>query len=367
MMRIMGLAAAGGITVGTTRFGRASTLMAMRARACGHLLDRDAETAAVEGQDVLAFVHPLVRSAVYQDMAPPIRQRLHEQAARMLAAQRQPLQDVAVHLLESGPGADAWAAGMLRQAAADAYQRGAPGVATRYLERALAGVPGPEARAEVLQELGSIEVGHAPARAAEHLTDALAATITTARRAAIALPLGHALAQAGRFAQSVDVPTRGIAELGHSDPQLRAELETVLIDTARWDPASHTAADTLLRDLQARSDRGEQLAALLHAGLATHLTSVLLDRPRALRHAREALPATTGMLEFNTPIVPETISVFLFADCLDEARQAAHSWLTLAQSRGLPLASSVAASFASLVALHAGAVSESAAWARQAR
>ena len=57
----------------------------------------------VEGEQTLAFVHPLVRSAVYQDMAPPIRQGLHLGAARMLAAEGCPSQDVAVHLLECGP------------------------------------------------------------------------------------------------------------------------------------------------------------------------------------------------------------------------------------------------------------------------
>ena len=328
----------------------------------------------IAGQDALAFVHPLVRSAVYQDMAAPVRQHLHARAARMLAAQRQPVQDIAVHLLESGPDSggwaggweDGWAAGTLREAAADARRRGAPGTAIQYLERALAEVRERGARAEVLEELGRIEVGQAPDRAAEHLTEALELVTGPGRRAAIALPLGHVLAQAGRFAPAVAVLTQSIADLGDADGQLRAELESTLIDTGRWDPACHPAADRLLDDLRARADRGEQIAATLHASLATCLTSALLDRPRALHHVRLALPAATRMLEFNAPIVPETISVFLFADCLDEARQAAHAWLGLVQDRGLPLASSVAASFASLIALHAGAVSEAAARARQA-
>ncbi len=324
----------------------------------------------IAGQDALAFVHPLVRSAVYQDMAVPVRQHLHAQAARMLAAQQQPVQDIAVHLLESGAEtggwAEGWAEATLREAAGDARRRGAPGAAIQYLERALAEVHEPRARAEVLEELGRIEVGQAPDRAAEHLTEALELVTGPGRRAAIALPLGHVLAQAGRFGPAVDVLTQSIAELGDADAQLRAELESTLIDTGRWDPACHPTADRLLDDLRARADRGEQIAATLHASLATCLTSALLDRPRALHHVRLALPAATRMLEFNAPIVPETISVFLFADCLDEARQAAHAWLGLVQDRGLPLASSVAASFASLIALHAGAVSEAAARARQA-
>jgi DNA-binding CsgD family transcriptional regulator len=362
------LAVARGITV----LGPAATLARVT-----ELADVDAASARgslealiaerlVAGQDALAFVHPLVRSAVYQDMAVPVRQHLHERAARMLAAQRQPVQDIAVHLLESGHEAGSWAGGTLREAARDAQHRGAPGAAIQYLEHALAEVYEPAARAEVLEELGRIEVGQAPDRAAGHLTEAMELVTGPTRRAAIALALGHVLAQAGRFAPAVEVLTQSIADLGDADAQLRAELESTLIDTARWDPACHPAADRLLDDLRARADRGEQIAATLHASLATCLTSVLLDRPRALHHVRLALPAATRMLEFNAPIVPETISVFLFADCLDEARQAAHAWLGLAQDRGLPLASSVAASFASLIALHAGAVSEAAAQARQA-
>jgi hypothetical protein len=122
--------------------------------------------------------------------------------------------------------------------------------------------------------------------------------------------------------------------------------------------------DALLGELD-QQPSGD-LAPALQAILATYHTSVLCDRPRALSHARRVLPAATGLFDLSAPIVPETISVLLFCDQLDEARQAVQDWLRVTQSRGLPVASSVAASFASFVALHAGAVSESAAWARQA-
>jgi hypothetical protein len=32
----------------------------------------------VEGEEAPRFVHPLVRSAVYQDLAAPVRQRWHK-------------------------------------------------------------------------------------------------------------------------------------------------------------------------------------------------------------------------------------------------------------------------------------------------
>ncbi len=128
----------------------------------------------VEGERALRFVHPLVRSAVYQDLAPPLRQRWHERAARMLDAEGAAQEEVAVHLLEAGATGDAWVAGKLRQAAADARGRGAPDVARLCLERALAEPPPPPIRSELLAELGRVETLQAPAMAVGHLTEALA-------------------------------------------------------------------------------------------------------------------------------------------------------------------------------------------------
>ena len=53
----------------------------------------------VEGEQALRFLHPLVRSAVYQDLALPVRQRWYLRAARMLDADGAALEEVTVHLL----------------------------------------------------------------------------------------------------------------------------------------------------------------------------------------------------------------------------------------------------------------------------
>ena len=369
----------GQLPPGALAIARAITILgagATTARACGlaelgvpegaRVIETLMSDRLVEGEQTLAFVHPLVRSAVYHDMAPPVRQGLHLGAARMLAAEGCPPQDVAVHLLECGHATDPWAVSMLRRAAGQAREQAAPDLALRCLERALAQTRDPEVRNEVLAELGSMEVGEAPERAVEHLTGVLSSVTGPARRAAVALPLGQALAVCGRFAESVEVLAGAVAELGDGDSGLRARLQAVLLDTARWDLASTARADALLAELDQQEQDGGELAPALQAILATYQASVLCDRRRALSHARRVLPAATRLFDLSAPIVPETISVLLFCDQLDEARQAVQEWLRLTQSRGLPIASSVAASFASFVALHAGAVSESAAWARQA-
>ena len=54
----------------------------------------------------LRFVHPLVRSAVYEDMPRSERARLHAHAARLLAAARGGADAAAAHLLHTEPAGD---------------------------------------------------------------------------------------------------------------------------------------------------------------------------------------------------------------------------------------------------------------------
>ena len=135
-------------------------------------------------------MHPLVRSAVYHDFAVPLRQQWHERAARMLDAQGAAQEEVTVHLLAAGMTGDPWIVDMLRKAAARARGIGAPGIARTCLERALAEPPPAGTRADVLFELGSVEIMQAPAEAAGHLAEALATTTAFPMRGRIALALG---------------------------------------------------------------------------------------------------------------------------------------------------------------------------------
>ena len=167
----------------------------------------------IEGERALRFVHPLVRSAVYQDLAPPVRQRWHKRAARILDAEDAAAAEVTVHLLAAAATGDAWVVDRLRQAAADARGRGAPDVAIQCLERALAEPPAASVRGDVLFELGSAQTFHAPAAAAEHLAEALARSAGWPRRGEIALALSQALGLCGRFADAAEVLQAAIEQL----------------------------------------------------------------------------------------------------------------------------------------------------------
>ena len=320
----------------------------------------------IEGEQALRFVHPLVRSAIYQDMAPPLRQRWHKRAARMLDERDAASAEVAVHLLVAAATGDAWVVDRLRLAAADARSRGAPDVAIQCLERALAEPPSASVRGDVLFELGSAQVFHAPTVAADHLAEALARSAGWPRRGEIALALSQALGLCGRFADAAEVLQTAISESGDDRSPIAVSLQAALLNSARWDLDTRPVMRPVLERQQARAAAGEELDPQLHANLAIELGAAGLDRERAIRHAREAIRATPRLMSLTSTALPETVTVLLFAGLSGEAREGAQTWLRLAQQRGWPLASAIAATVASLIALYDGDVRQALAYGQQA-
>ena len=285
----------------------------------------------VEGDRQLRFVYPLVRSAIYQDQAPPVRQQWHKRAARLLAAEGASPAEMTAHLLASAASGDPWLTDQLRRAAADARGRGAPEVAAQCLERALAEPPPAAARADVLYELGAARTFHSPASAVEHLSEALELTDGWPRRGEIALALSEALALSGRFADAVMTVQSALAESGGTSQggqprnppgqadRIVASLQAVLLNIARWDLSTREVTRPLVAELLARADAGDPLDPQLHANLAMELTVAGIDRTGALRHAREAVRATSSLMSLTSTALPEAVLVMSYADASGEA------------------------------------------------
>ncbi len=122
----------------------------------------------------LGFVHPIVRAALYEDLAPGERQARHAAAADALAGEGASPERVTAHLLLTAATGDPGRVELLRSAARLAARRGAPGAAATRLRRALAESPEEHERAEMLTELGTCEVASMQFEAAEdHLRSAL--------------------------------------------------------------------------------------------------------------------------------------------------------------------------------------------------
>ena len=98
----------------------------------------------------LAFRHPLIRAALYDDMPAPVRAAWHRAAGRALAEAGAPPDRVARQLLRAADGGpaeptDEWMLDWLARTA-DLLVGQAPGVAAELLNRAVAGSPPGSAR-----------------------------------------------------------------------------------------------------------------------------------------------------------------------------------------------------------------------------
>jgi tetratricopeptide (TPR) repeat protein len=148
------------------------------------LADELVNLAVLDRGEPLRFVHPIVRTAIHDDIPAARRSDLHTRAARLLAGQGVGPEQVAVHLVATEPVGDQRVVGTLRQAARDALAGGAPDTAAALLRRALAEPPDSETRALVHFELGSAEHQLGGLAARDHLRaagEAVADPIVRAR------------------------------------------------------------------------------------------------------------------------------------------------------------------------------------------
>ena len=331
----------------------------------------------VTGDLALRFTHPLVRSAIYQDLSAPLRQQRHKAAARLLAAEGAPVGELTTHLLAASTEADPWTVARLRAAAADARARGAPDVAAQCLERALAEPPAAGVRAEVLYELGAARTFHAPVAAVEQLSEALTLAAGWPLRGKIAVALGEALALCGRFADAVamiqevsaEAQAGEAGEAGGARDDVAgavASMQAVLLNIARWDLSTRTVTRPLVEELLARAETGAALDPQLHANLAIELTVAGEDRERALRHARAAIRATSSLMSLTSTALPEAVLVLSLADAGREAWAGVQEWQELARRRARPVAAAMAASIAAHLAARDGDIRQSLAFGEQA-
>lgn len=201
-------------------------------------LDAAADAAARQlvGIDVLkpgasmSFVHPVVRAAIYEDIGPLERSRLHARTAEILEAGGAPLERVAGHLVHVHPAGDPAAFAKLRDASRSALASGDMGAAVTLLRRALAEPPPPEQRTGVLAALGfAAAMRDAPA-AIGYLTEAFDGAEDPRVRAAIAELLIRSLQFMEEPRRAVDIGSRVLGELGPEHDVERRRLEAALIE-----------------------------------------------------------------------------------------------------------------------------------------
>ena len=188
------------------------------------------ETRIATTQGAIRFVHPILRTAVYDDIAPPLRAGLHRQTADLLAAEGR-LDVAAVHLLRTDPAADAVVVELLREAAHRAVAQGAPGAAVTLLRRARDEPPRDADRPALALELGLAEQLAGLPSAADSLRAALACAQDNASRETAARALASVLNYLARVDEAVEVLEGLIDEIPESQREQRLGLEVELVVT----------------------------------------------------------------------------------------------------------------------------------------
>ena len=181
----------------------------------------------------LGFVHPIVRAALYEDLAPGERGTRHAAAAAALADAGASPERITAHLLLTPASGDPGRIATLRSAAAAAARGGAPAAAAERLRRALAESPTEQERGEMLAELGRYDVAAMRFDAAEeHLRAALASGTSLTTKADAADMLARCAIVSGDR-RAAEAAVEALAALGDElrplDPERSLELGSALL------------------------------------------------------------------------------------------------------------------------------------------
>jgi DNA-binding CsgD family transcriptional regulator len=314
----------------------------------------------------LRFVHPIVRAAVAGDLTAAQRADMHGRAARLLAADGAPAEQVAGHLLASERLGDPWVTEQLRAAARVAVGRGAPAIAARYLARALEEPAGAVAPA-VLRELGAAECSAGDPGALGHLERARAEARDARGRAEAARNLARAAVGSGDAERALEVLRAALREAGDDDPELALALSAELSGIALLVPERVASVmEPLLRFADASGTTAPE--RLLLANLAHWLAATGASARRCAELATRALADGRLMAETRaeSPSFHHAVFVLIAADRFGDARGCLDGALEEARRHGLIVAFAVVSTMRSLLEYRVGRLVEAEAEARAA-
>ncbi len=293
--------------------------------------------AIFDAGEALRFMHPLVRNAVYANLAAGERGEAHAAAAALLRKQGARPETVATQILASEARGDQATVETLLEAGRRSLADGAPRSAVSYLTRALREPPPADLRTEVLEALLSAGIRAADQDALAAVEPELLAVLehepSSARH--LAVPLTTAMALRARFLEAADV--------------LRAAIETAV---AQGDIESAFQMEAQLRtfsmivpglpemDLQQYAGEIEhdspagRLAAAMEARAA--VVAVSSDAARdATEAAERALGDDCVIFEEEPEILSPMAAVLILvtADEVATAAKAADRALAIARKR----------------------------------
>jgi len=283
----------------------------------------------------LGFIHPLVRNAVYADIATSERAAMHATAAALLREIGSAPERVAVQLLAGEPREDPAAAETLLEAGRRALADGAPRSAVAFLIRALQEPPPAEERLDVLRPLLTAGIRAPDHEALVAIEPELRAAIERdpagTRDLAIELPL--ALMLSGRYEEAgrlLSGSARIAADEGDIENafKLDALLRGITLALPSIGPV----------DLERYFDEVEpdSPAGRLAAAIEARAGVMRLSRSTAAKAARRALSNDCSLFEEEPEMMSATACVFILAltEEVDAATKGAERALEIARKRG---------------------------------
>lgn len=199
-------------------------------------LDQLAAAEILSAREPLRFIHPLVATAIHDDLPPTERAAWHLRAARILDRAGVESALLAPHLLVGGARGDPWVVEKLHIAAATAASQGGAAAAAAYLARALEEPPPRDARPALLAELGRIESTLGRHTASGRLRAALELTGSGDPRAHLFFELGRALVITGAHGEAARAFESGLEQVEEPGSELARELRAAWWMAASADP-----------------------------------------------------------------------------------------------------------------------------------
>ena len=266
----------------------------------------------------LGFRHPLIRTALYDEMPAPVRAAWHRDAGRALAEAGAPADRVARQLLWATGGLDGttepvdeWMLTWLIRTA-DPLVSQAPGVAAKLLTRAVASSPADLAQRDWLDSRLADALYRIGDRAeAEQVANR---ALTHAAEPDVVVDLHWTLAQcrmlAGSSAESLATLDRALASPGIS-ARHRARLLVLAARTHSYRGEAEMAGQVATRALEAASEAGDNCAMGWALHVLTLATAVqgrmtdalpLFDRALAVTQADPALTDLRLLLQINKAV-----------------------------------------------------------------
>ena len=347
------------------RLADAATLAAIERELAAHTAATLARNGLLRVERRLAFVHPVVRSAVYADLNGAEREHNHARAAELLAEAGAPNEQIAAHLLLTRPGAIEFGIPVLYQAADRALSKGDPDAASAYLRRAAEEPLEDADRAELLYRLGLAERLVDNPLAVRHLREAHALEADTIERARIALDLGRTLLYSLQVEEAVQLLEDAIESVAGTDLDLCRRLEAGLLTvTLIFAPLFPLAQKQIER--VSRLPLGDDIGSRMLLGLLAFTEARGLgDRATCIDQAERAVAGGALFAEDNPAFAFSTVTLTV-ADCWDTAAAIFDDAFADARLRGSVSAYAVASIFRGYLHIFTGDLSEAEADLRNA-